>query len=354
VNDPRSAARLRLSGLETSHPVDLPDDLRELIGRTAPAFTRGAVRSIVARFATTALLLGMGAGLIAMILLAAEEGPISPLLVAGIVALVLDVLFLAAVLVVLAVREDFPQLGARARWARLSSVARDNPPAGFAPVRDALRDPGYLLGSRGGALLFDVVMLPELGLEVGNARFTPTPLGAGIVRGYLRIPLARRVPQMVLSGRGSRGTSLVLPDDLKANRVQSLEGDFGRHFQLFAPRGYDRDVLYVFTPDLMALLIDELGGFDLEFVDAALHLVARRPFRLDRAETYSVVEDVASRLVPKIGRQTAHYADDRSAVEGEVAPAGRRLLRLLIGAIVLGLTVGGAVVAGALSAVLQR
>ena len=42
-------------------------------------------------------------------------------------------------------------------------------------------------------------------------------------------------------------------------QVLSLEGDFDRYFTLYCPKEYERDALYVFTPDLMALL-DRRGG----------------------------------------------------------------------------------------------
>lgn len=41
----------------------------------------------------------------------------------------------------------------------------------------------------------------------------------------------------------------------------SLEGDFDRYFTLYCPGDYERDALYVFTPDLLALLIDESRHF---------------------------------------------------------------------------------------------
>ncbi|KAB1664067.1 hypothetical protein [Pseudoclavibacter sp. CFCC 13611] len=47
----------------------------------------------------------------------------------------------------------------------------------------------------------------------------------------------------------------------------SLEGDFDRHFDLYCPSGYERDALYLMTPDVMAWLVDDVHGFDVELID---------------------------------------------------------------------------------------
>ncbi len=46
-----------------------------------------------------------------------------------------------------------------------------------------------------------------------------------------------------------------------------LEGDFGKHFELHVPAGYERDALYVLTPDVMQVLIDEAADRRVEIVD---------------------------------------------------------------------------------------
>ena len=46
----------------------------------------------------------------------------------------------------------------------------------------------------------------------------------------------------------------------------TLEGDFDRHFTLYAPDGYGRDALYLLTPDLMSRLIDSARAFDVSLL----------------------------------------------------------------------------------------
>src|SRR5690606_15087483 len=109
---------------------------------------------------------------------------------------------------------------------------------------------------------------PEL--DIGSYRYTT---GSGKNKsthtwGYAAIKLPRKLPNMLLDARNNNslfGTNL--PVSYRRDQVLSLEGDFDKYFTLYCPRQYERDALYVFTPDLMALLIDESAAFDVEIVD---------------------------------------------------------------------------------------
>ncbi len=87
-----------------------------------------------------------------------------------------------------------------------------------------------------------------------------------------------------------------------------LEGDFDSFFSLFCPNGYERDALYVFTPDVMARMVDADGVRDVEFVDNRLLLYAPMdafytPERLVRAA------ELVAFLADKIDRRTWFYGD---------------------------------------------
>src|SRR5690606_7535742 len=105
----------------------------------------------------------------------------------------------------------------------------------------------------------------------GNLRYVT---GSGKSRsvhqwGFLAVGLDRRLPHMVLDSRANNrmlGLSN-LPAGFRRDQILSLEGDFDRYFTLYCPKEYERDALYVFTPDLMALLIDEAAPYDVEVVD---------------------------------------------------------------------------------------
>jgi hypothetical protein len=120
-----------------------------------------------------------------------------------------------------------------------------------------------------------------------------------------------------------------LPVSFDRSQVLHLEGDFDQHFTLYAPKEYERDALYVFTPDLMALLIDETGDFDVEIVDDWMFIYSARPFNLLSPVTYERMRRIVATVGAKTLRQTARYADERvgDRLVNQVAPQGRRLKR---------------------------
>ncbi|HEU4808385.1 MAG TPA: hypothetical protein VFT01_08990 [Homoserinimonas sp.] len=167
--------------------------------------------------------------------------------------------------------------------------------------------------------------------DLGNYRYTT---GSGKEKkthtwGYLALRLERKLPHMVLDARGNNGIlgGSTLPTSFRRDQKLSLEGDFDKYFTLYCPREYERDALYVFTPDLMALLIDEGAAFDVEIVDDWMFVYSVQPFALDEAKTvhrlFSIIETIGVKML----RQTDRYADERigDSTIDLVAPRGQRL-----------------------------
>lgn len=189
------------------------------------------------------------------------------------------------------------------------------------------------------------------GWEIGNLDFVPGAIdgeveifgtkawvsgGFGLANrkpirtGYLALTLARRLPHMILDAVGNdpRSGSSLTRSPFPSQRL-SLEGDFNRHFTLYVPAGYERDALYVFTPDLMALLIDETGDLDVEVRDDRLLVWAPGGFNLRDPALWLRIERIMGVVGAKAFSQTDLYSDervgDRSA--NVVAREGRRLRR---------------------------
>lgn len=167
--------------------------------------------------------------------------------------------------------------------------------------------------------------------DIGNYRYTT---GSGKNKtthqwGYLALRLDRKLPHMVLDARGNNsilgGSSL--PTSFRRDQRLSLEGDFDKYFTLYCPREYERDALYVFTPDLMALLIDESATFDVEIVDDWMFVYSAQPLELDRPAPVQRMFRIIDTVGAKTLRQTDRYADDRigDSTIDLVAPRGRRL-----------------------------
>lgn len=149
--------------------------------------------------------------------------------------------------------------------------------------------------------------------------------------GFLAMQLDRALPHMVLDSRANNGLfgSTTLPTTFRRDQVLSLEGDFDRYLTLYCPREYERDALYVFTPDLMALLIDEAAPFDVEIIDQWLFVYSGRHFPLADAATYQRLLRIVSTVGAKALSQTDRYVDERIGDFNAnlVAPSGQRLRR---------------------------
>ena len=171
--------------------------------------------------------------------------------------------------------------------------------------------------------------------EVGTIQYS---VGSGkdkhtYQKGYVRIGLERNLPQIVLDASSNNGkifgANLTnLPVDYKLSQRMSLEGDFDKHFSLYAPKGYERDALYVFTPDLMALLIDNASAYDAEIIDDQLFIYnAGKPFDLSNEHELARIFEMIRLVGSKASSQTSYYADanvgDRS--QNVVATQGQRL-----------------------------
>ncbi len=189
-------------------------------------------------------------------------------------------------------------------------------------------------------------------LDFGNYQYTT---GSGKNRstrtwGFLALELDRKLPHMVLDTKANNGLfgGTNLPAHFDKEQILSLEGDFNEYFTLYCPKEYERDALYVFTPDLMALLIDEAAPFDVEIVDDWMFVYSNTPFPSGVPAVYQRLFRIIETVGAKTLTQTDRYQDDRAAAPfaaNIVAPQGTRLKRnVSVGAILL--IVGAVVVWG--------
>ncbi|MEZ5189862.1 MAG: hypothetical protein R2717_02525 [Schumannella sp.] len=226
-------------------------------------------------------------------------------------------------------------------WARVDAFARANGMT-FSPRDDDPAYPGTIFGlGRERHAVDHLRAATGRYLDFGNYRYTT---GSGKSRrthtwGFLAFHLDRRMPHMMLDSTANN--SLLgsnLPVSFRKDQILSLEGDFDRHFTLYCPREYERDALYVFTPDLMALLIDEAAPFDVEIVDDWMFVYSSRPFGTGDANLYARLFRIMDTVGAKTLRQTDRYLDERvgTFAANVVAPQGARLTRRIsVGAIVV-------------------
>ncbi|MEP6843873.1 MAG: hypothetical protein ABJA11_10140 [Pseudolysinimonas sp.] len=157
-------------------------------------------------------------------------------------------------------------------------------------------------------------------VEIGNVAYS-IPAGRSTTTrtwGYIAIPLDRPLPHILLeSAAYGQNTAGALPVAVDRTQRVSLEGDFDRFFTLYCPDGFQTDALYLLTPDLMALLVDQVADFDVEIVDSWLFVYSPTDFSSAGEAEYRRLFSIIDMLEAKAVAQASHYHHD----DAEVASA---------------------------------
>ena len=170
--------------------------------------------------------------------------------------------------------------------------------------------------------------------EIGRYQYT---IGSGknsrtLYWRYACVQLERRLPHMLLDATDNNARVLGrersdLPVSFETSQTIQLEGDFNQYFTLYAPAGYDVDVRYVFTPDLMASLIDGAARYNVEVIDDKLYFYVLDTFGTDYRSVQKLLS-IVGLIGQKLSDQTNYYTDDRAAAPrtaNVVAEPGQRL-----------------------------
>jgi hypothetical protein len=243
-------------------------------------------------------------------------------------------LFLAAIIVaaIAVIKRHFGSGGSWARWMREYQFAEAN----GLQFRTRTPNPSYTgmiftIGDSRSAYNHFSSTTGRF-FDLGDFQYST---GSGKSRsthnwGFLALQLDRKLPNMVLDSKANNSLfGSDLPITFKRDQVLSLEGDFDQHFTLYCPQEYEQDALYVFTPDLMALLVDDAGSYDVEIVDDWMFIYSPHVFPALSAANYARLFNIVQTFGNKTISQTENYHDDRvtSPAANIVAPAGQRLRR---------------------------
>ena len=199
------------------------------------------------------------------------------------------------------------------RMYRLDRFARANAMS-YLPQFDNPGLPGMIFSLGSSRQATDLVRgeRPRF-VEFANYRYVT---GSGKNRtthawGYVAVKLDVPLPHIVLDAAGNNGLfGSNLPQVFDKDQRLSLEGDFDRFFSLYCPAGYERDALYLFTPDIMARFIDNAAALDVEIVDDWLFLYAKRDFSTLDPATWAWLFSVVGALLDKFA-QWARWRDER-------------------------------------------
>ena len=265
---------------------------------------------------------------------------------AGLLVFAIFILGLAGIIVILAIHFG---RGNWAMWLRLTQFAADNglrfrtrnPNPSYAGmifhIGDSRAAYNHLNSTTG--RYFDIGSF-TYGTGSGKSRETHH-------WGFIALQLDRKLPNMVLDSKENNKIFGIsnLPIAFNKDQILSLEGDFNTHFTLYCPQEYETDALYVFTPDLMALLIDDANSFDVEIVDDWMFVYSSKPLNLLNTAVVARLFNIITTVGAKTITQTASYHDDRvgSLSSNIVAPQGQRLRHgfSLAGVLIIVVVIGG-------------
>lgn len=229
------------------------------------------------------------------------------------------------------------------RWYRLDRFAAANGLV-FSPSSENPQYPGAIFSSGRNRQATDHLRsASDRFLDYGNYTYiTGSGKNSTTHRwGFMALHLDRALPNMVLDSKANNGLfgSTNLPATFTKDQVLSLEGNFNEYFTLYCPKQYERDALYVFTPDLMALLIDNAAPFDVEIVDQWMFVYSAAQFDLRQPAIHQRLLQIVDTVGAKTLSQTDRYVDERigTFADNVVAPQGQRLKRgVSVAAIVVG------------------
>lgn len=187
--------------------------------------------------------------------------------------------------------------------------------------------------------VFDRTVIPgDVPIEVATYRGTT---GSGRSRAvqqtdYVRVELGIVLPHIVLDARANDRPfgRTNLPIGLTSDQRLIPEGPFADAFRLYCPNGYETDALYLFPPDMLAVMLDHARDLDVEIVDDTLYLCAPRDVVSTDPQRWRSLLTTVEAITAK-ARQWHAWRDDRLMPDPAdplnrplgVARAGRRLRR---------------------------
>lgn len=128
---------------------------------------------------------------------------------------------------------------------------------------------------------------------------------------YLSVKLAVPVPHLILQSHRAGDLAAQLPVWVAPSQRLPLEGNFDSWFHAFTPNGYERDALFVLTPDVMAALVDHASEFHVELIDDRIIFFAPGTRKFSHAATWRATAALIDGALPPLVRAAVRYRDER-------------------------------------------
>lgn len=155
-----------------------------------------------------------------------------------------------------------------------------------------------------------------VGFRIANAEAIADVVSTTPVLNWnvMRIKLQQDFPHLVLDSTSNNSLfSSSVPVTFKRQQALSLEGDFNRHFTMYAPNEFKRDIYYIFTPDVMAFFIDRLSECDIEIKGSFMYVYTPRVIEYSSPETFEALLTLLFDTIDKIDRASTRYQNSTAS-----------------------------------------
>ena len=153
------------------------------------------------------------------------------------------------------------------------------------------------------------------GVEFGNLSYRSR---RSVEWHYVAVKLPAPLPHLILDATSTGRIRSNLPVGLEQDQRLSLEGNFDQSFHVYSPIEYRMEALYVLTPDLMAALIDDADGYNVEIIDDTVVFFTPRPADFSASEPWTSLHSLLTNVAPRIIAKARRYLDER--VPGQEVP----------------------------------
>ena len=129
---------------------------------------------------------------------------------------------------------------------------------------------------------------------------------------FVAMHLNRKLPHVYVDAKSNNFIGQDLKVFLKKNQLFEVETQLSKHFNLFVPEGYERDILYLFTPDVLSVVENKGCAYDVEIIDNMIYVLSSmdKSDLANATEAYDIIT-YALELYEKINKQSTNYKDER-------------------------------------------
>lgn len=215
------------------------------------------------------------------------------------------------------------------RGVLLERLAKENN-WDFLAISDDRKYPGTLF-TKGYEYVYRNIILND-DFEIGQCFFVT---GSGRNRqqhsyGYMIMQLDRHMPHILLDSKSNNlkifGQEFSnVAGDFRKEQIVSLEGDFDKYYTLYAPNDYGYDVRYIFTPDLMQLLVEESASTDIEIIDDKVFVYLGQ-YEPEKIAFWQRIDKFRNISGGKLLKRAGRYEDERTP-DGSISKKAVRLRR---------------------------